>query len=192
VAFDSEGNLYATAATDGPFNAGTIFRLRYTAGAWKANVIYTFQNGADGSSPVGLTYKAPNRFFGITNGGGIFGYGTAYELTLGADGTWSKSILYNFGDSPSDGFPPTFSLVIGPSGRLYSASGAGGSLGQGTVFELAEIGGTWTERILHNFTNGTDAGNPDGGIVLDSTGNLYGVGYNGGSSGSGAVYEIKP
>lgn len=192
VAFDSDGNLYVTAGTDGPYNAGAIYRLRYTAAIWKAAVVYTFQNGADGSSPVGLTYRTPNRFFGITNGGGAFGYGTAYELTPGADGTWSKSILHNFGGFPNDGLPPTFSLTIGPSGRLYGANGAGGSLGRGTAFELAKIDGTWTERILHNFTNGADAGNPDGGIVLDSTGNLYGVGYNGGESESGAVYQIKP
>ncbi len=192
VVFDSSGNLYATASTDGSFNAGAIYRLRYTAGVWKASVIYTFQNGADGSSPVGLIYRAPNRFFGVTNGGGTYGYGTAYELTLGANGTWSKTILYNFGNSSAGALPPIFSLTVGPSGRLYSASSQGGSSGFGTAFALVQSAGIWQEKILHNFTINSDAGNPNGGVVLDGAGNLYGVGANGGTWESGAVYKITP
>jgi uncharacterized repeat protein (TIGR03803 family) len=100
--------------------------------------------------------------------------------------------LYNFGDSSADSLPPIFFLTIGPSGRLYSAGGAGGSSREGTAFELGGSGGAWREKILHDFTISSDAGNPNGGVVFDSAGNLYGVGYNGGASGSGAVYEITP
>jgi uncharacterized repeat protein (TIGR03803 family) len=190
--FDDDGNLYATAAIGGPFSAGAIYRLRYTAGDWKAALIYTFQGGTDGAAPIsGLTYRAPNRFFGVTNLGGSFGYGTAFELTFGSDGTWSKSILHDFGDSSANGLPPIFSLTIGPSGQLYGATDMGGS-GHGTTFALVESGGAWRERILHNFTISSDAGNPNGNVVLDGAGNLYGVGYNGGASGAGAVYEITP
>ncbi len=193
VVFDDDGNLYATAAISGPFNAGAIYRLRYIAGAWKAAVIYTFQGGADGVAPIsGLTYRDPGRFYGLTNLGGSFGYGTAFELTSGPDGTWSKSILHNFGGSSTGGMPPIFSLTIGPSGQLYGTTDMGGSSGYGTAFELVERGGAWGEKILHDFTIGSDAGNPNGGVVLGSAGNLYGVGYNGGASGAGAVYEITP
>jgi len=192
VAFDSSGNLYVTAATGGTQNAGAIYRLRFASGAWTGAVIYTFQGGVDGGSPSsGLTWRAPNRLFGITNEGGSFGYGTAFELTPSARGSWNKAIMHNFGGA-SDGLPPINSLTLGTSGQLYGTTQLGGGLGGGTAFELMETSGVWKERVLHNFTNRADAGNPDGGVVLDSSGNLYGEGYYGGASGLGAVYEIRP
>jgi hypothetical protein len=66
-------------------------------------------------------------------------------------------------------------------------------------FELSPSGsGTWTETILHAFAGGTDGYSPDGGLVFDASGNLYGItGIGGtgtcfGGEGCGVIYELSP
>jgi uncharacterized repeat protein (TIGR03803 family) len=54
--------------------------------------------------------------------------------------------------------------------------------------------GAWaqTERILHSFTGGSDGGSPQGGLILDGKGNLYGTAPQGGSGSTGIVFELTP
>jgi uncharacterized repeat protein (TIGR03803 family) len=85
---------------------------------------------------------------------------------------------------------------------LYGVTNQGGAyksggcenLGCGTVFKLAPgAGGKWTERVLHSFDdNAVDGWGPDGGLIMDAAGNLYGTTYSGGAYGYGAVFEITP
>jgi hypothetical protein len=63
------------------------------------------------------------------------------------------------------------------------------------VFELsppAVAGGPWTETIIHTFAGATDGQNPNGGMVIDAAGNLYGTTQNGGKCGWGEVFEESP
>jgi hypothetical protein len=48
------------------------------------------------------------------------------------------------------------------------------------------MGGNWTESILWDFGKGNDGDNPLAGLLIDSTGNLYGT-TNGGHVASGFV-----
>jgi uncharacterized repeat protein (TIGR03803 family) len=54
--------------------------------------------------------------------------------------------------------------------------------------------GAWaqTERILHSFTGSSDGGSPQGGLILDGKGNLYGTAQQGGSGSGGIVFELTP
>jgi uncharacterized repeat protein (TIGR03803 family) len=45
-------------------------------------------------------------------------------------------------------------------------------------------------KILYNFAGGTDGGTPYEGLVLDTSGNLYGTTTGGGASGIGTVFEL--
>src|SRR5437764_12645427 len=49
-----------------------------------------------------------------------------------------------------------------------------------------------TETVLHSFGNGTDGSTPRAGVVLDTTGNLYGTTQDGGSDNAGTVFKIVP
>jgi hypothetical protein len=59
---------------------------------------------------------------------------------------------------------------------------------------------TYTGTVLHTFTGKPDGGVPNGGLVADSSGNLYGTTISGGtggssqggSSGFGSVFELTP
>jgi uncharacterized repeat protein (TIGR03803 family) len=51
--------------------------------------------------------------------------------------------------------------------------------------------GSWNEKILYSFREGTDAQNPNG-LVFDSAGNIFGASELGGANGVGAVFELQP
>jgi uncharacterized repeat protein (TIGR03803 family) len=49
-----------------------------------------------------------------------------------------------------------------------------------------------TESILYSFSGGLDGGGPQGGVILDSKGNLYGTTSSGGANGVGSVFKLTP
>jgi uncharacterized repeat protein (TIGR03803 family) len=192
VAVDSHGALYVEAALSGAYNAGSVYRLALVSGLWKANVIHAFANStADGNEPSGgLVIGPPNHISGVTQAGGTHGDGVAFQLVQKGTGSWTETILHNFGDSPTDGKNPQAGLTLGPVGRLYGTAFAGGTKKSGTVFVLSDNTGAWVETTLHNFNSTTDVGFPSGGVIENSDLTLFGMGYNGGSSGMGGVYQL--
>lgn len=68
--------------------------------------------------------------------------------------------------------------------------------GTGTVFKLTPTqGGSWDETVLHNFdaANGSDGDYPEGSLILDHAGNLYGTSnLGGGHYNSGTVFQLTP
>ena len=108
-------------------------------------------------------------------------------------------VIYSFGArGPSDAASPYAPLTKDTLGNLYGTTPVGGVYGTGTVFTLVPgSNGTWKEKILHSFTNGTDGGYPMAGVILDTAGNIYGTTQQGGiessncGSGScGVVFEL--
>jgi uncharacterized repeat protein (TIGR03803 family) len=92
------------------------------------------------------------------------------------------------------GCSPVGNLVADSAGNLYG-SGDCGEFGEGVVFKLTRPvppAAAWTESVLYSFTGGADGGLPQGGLLFDAAGNLYGTTYNGGSGGWGTVFELSP
>jgi hypothetical protein len=97
-------------------------------------------------------------------------------------------------------------VIFDAGGNLYGATLNGGRYSQpyecdygcGAAFELTPgTNGEWTAIGLHDFGKGKDGVEPDGNLVFDSAGNLYGVTYEGGiqtqnclAGGCGTVFEI--
>jgi uncharacterized repeat protein (TIGR03803 family) len=95
------------------------------------------------------------------------------------------SVAHSF--AGSDGSGPLAGLVIDAQGRLYGTASGGGKYGAGVVFEALRA----NERVLYNFGNGTsDGANPQGRLVMDKTGNLYGTTFAGGISNAGTVFKL--
>jgi uncharacterized repeat protein (TIGR03803 family) len=60
------------------------------------------------------------------------------------------------------------------------------------VFKLSPAaGGGYTDTVLYAFGNGSDGGNPYGGLLADKAGNFYGT-TNSGGAGYGVVFELSP
>ena len=62
------------------------------------------------------------------------------------------------------------------------------------VAVITLAGSAWpaTYKVLYKFGSFPDAQSPQAGLVFDSSGNLYGTTFNGGTSDVGAVYELSP
>jgi uncharacterized repeat protein (TIGR03803 family) len=104
------------------------------------------------------------------------------------------SVLYSFHTSGKDGYEPYAGLVFDRAGNLYGATTTGGVYNGGTVFELSpNPNGSWTRKILHQFTLfGSGGYAPYASLVLDAAGNLYGTTAYGGSVDLGTVFELTP
>ena len=100
--------------------------------------------------------------------------------------------MYQF-KGGKDGAYPRARLIFDSAGNLYGTTGNVTSYGYGVVFKLVpNSDGSWTKHTLHQFTGGKDGANPDGGLIFDSAGNLYGTTPLGGADGYGVVFKLTP
>jgi uncharacterized repeat protein (TIGR03803 family) len=69
-------------------------------------------------------------------------------------------------------------------------------MGTGSIFELSQVNGTWTEKTLYVFKDSPDGISPFQNPVFDASGNLWGTTYGGGKTatcqGCGVIYELVP
>jgi uncharacterized repeat protein (TIGR03803 family) len=196
VVRDAAGNLYGTTVDGGEGSGcyyggcGTAFKLDASG---KETVLYSFTVGSDGESPAaGLVRDSVDNVYGTTfyggnaacNKGGNSGCGTVFTVTKSGD----ETVLYAFSGG-TDGAYPYAGLLRDAKGNLYGTTSEGGDLkcappyGCGTVFKLTKAGKL---TVLHRFTGGVDGAGPNGGLIRDPAGNLYGA--SGG--GNGRVFKL--
>ncbi len=177
---DSSGNLYGTTMGGGVNFDGTVFEV--AAGTHALTTLAAF-NETNGETPsAGLIFDAKGNLYGTTSEGGAKGDGTVFEI---AAGTHALTTLVSF--TGANGEKPGAGLVLDANGNLYGTTQQGGQHGDGTVFEIAN--GTQTLSTLVAF-KGTNGSTPDGGLMFDSSGNLFGTTLLGGTHNDGSVFEI--
>lgn len=205
---DGAGNLYGTSYSGGAYGRGIVFELTPTQnGTWTETILHSFGNGADGYGPAGgLVFDKAGNLYGTSSGGSgtaspncPTGCGTVFELFPGSNGQWTENILYNFcsqGDCV-DGSGPRGGLLLDAKGNLFGTTFSGGvpdNHNDGTVFELSPSGnGQWTHTVLYMFQSSLyDASMPNGNLIQDKSGNLYGTAPSGGSTNgnSGVVFKL--
>jgi uncharacterized repeat protein (TIGR03803 family) len=219
VIFDAIGNLYGTATEGGASGHGVVYELTpNSGGGWTQSVLYSFEGGKDGTYPdhASLIFDTAGNLYGEAAMGGKGncnwirrGCGTVFELTPNPNGTWTETVLHRFAGG-KDGGTPESTLIFDQVGNLYGttlfagggACGGNGGTGCGTVFQLIpKSGGGWKERVLLRFAAAAKKGtNSWGGLVFDTTGNLYGTTITGGGgkcqnwwgAGCGTVFELSP
>jgi uncharacterized repeat protein (TIGR03803 family) len=206
---DGAGNVYGTTLYGGNFNSGcnvsgcgVVFRLSPNqSGDWTEKVLHTFTGAKDGGYPrAGLIFDAGGNLYGATSYGGNLshchpsGCGVVFRLSANESGEWSEKVLHEF--TGEDGEAPDASLTFDAAGSLYGPTAFGGNVnyckpyGCGVVFELtSNARGSWTESVPHRF--GGTGNNPEGSLIFDESGNLYGTGGCE-SRCKGVVFEISP
>jgi uncharacterized repeat protein (TIGR03803 family) len=144
-------------------------------------------DGANGSNPGwGLIRDSQGNFYGSTCYGGASNLGTIFEM---AAGTNTITTLASF--DGTNGALPTQDLLMDSQGNLFGTTQNAGAFNHGTVFELAA--GSHTITTLGSFDVFTNGQLPDSGLVMDSSGNLFGTTPFGSSSGvyaPGTVFEV--
>jgi uncharacterized repeat protein (TIGR03803 family) len=116
-------------------------------------------------------------------------FGTTYASPA------SYKALYNFSNTNAN---PSSGLVVDADGNAYGTTFNGGGLNQsGTIYELSPTTGY---HLLYRFSpDGSFGKNPQGNLVFDSSGNLYGTTVYGGSNksachnqGCGVIFKLSP
>jgi uncharacterized repeat protein (TIGR03803 family) len=176
---DAAGNLYGT-ALGGP-GAGVLFKVDKDG---NEEVLHEFEGGAESDAAVpsgGVITDAAGNFYGVTLFGHL-GFGALYKV----DPAGTLTVLHDF-DSTSDGARPQGTLIQDADGNLYGVATEGGRKNNGTVFKLARNGAF---TVLHTFTGGKDGSGPQGTLMMDNAGNLFGSAIKGGDFDNGTVFEI--
>jgi uncharacterized repeat protein (TIGR03803 family) len=193
LSMDASGNLYGVTLVGGAGNSGVLFELKFSNGHWKELTLHSFTGGYDGNLPSGhLIFDKKGSIYGSTSfggGGGCNGgCGIVFTLALNSHGKWRETVLHVFKNNGHDGNLPLLWFNHGPN--LYGVTSGGGPFGLGTVFELLlAFDGSWVEKVLYDFTGGSDGGFPYG-LMLNS-GKLFGTATQGGPN-YGAVFELTP
>jgi uncharacterized repeat protein (TIGR03803 family) len=164
-----------------------VFKIDRTG---KETVVHSFTGGTDGANPgVALARDKQGNLYGTTYYGGAdftcsLGCGTVFKV----DTNGNESVLYSFAGTGGDGHYPYAGLVRDKQGNLYGNTQWGGAYSSGTVFKVDTNG---HESVLYSFTGaGGDGNDPDGRLVRDVKGNLYGTTEFGGAFGNGIVYKL--
>jgi uncharacterized repeat protein (TIGR03803 family) len=194
LAIDRAHNLYGMTETGGAYNGGTVFEVSPAgrgAGQWTERTLVDFPLVLGGSRG-GLTFEDAGNLFGTADD-------MIFELSP-SGGNWTYTILYTFGQNEGGVLSR---LTVDKDGNLYGTARIGGNpgcanaYGCGSVFKLTWTGSSWQKSTIYQFTGGADGGNPVGGVILDTLGNLYGVTNWGGLRNCngltcGVVYQITP
>ena len=166
--------------------------------AQSETVLYRFcslRYCADGTTPAAtLTLDGSGNLYGTAAGGNSQFYaGVVFKVSSSG----VESLVYDF-TAMTQGVAPNGALARDASGNFYGTTAGGGydqgkckkHYGCGVVYKLS--GGV--EQVLYTFKGTTDGLEPNGGLVVDASGNIYGTTYRSGTKGTGAglVFKVTP
>jgi uncharacterized repeat protein (TIGR03803 family) len=188
-------DIYGTTLGGGLNGGGRVFQIA----SGTESSIHDFQqiNGFPPLPQAGLVFDSAGSLYGATSSDSENGGGTVYQL---AAGSWGYSPIQEFSGSGFYVPGPHGTLLVscvGGNTVIYGTTFNGGDYGLGSVFELTQSGGSWNLTSLHSFQGGANDGAfPIGSLAVDSSGNLYGTTYNGGSGscigGCGIAFRLVP
>lgn len=181
-----EGDFYGVAGACGAGGYGIVYKVSKNG---EETILHNFAGAPnDGAYPsyTSLTVDQDGTFYGITSAGGRWNAGTLYKMTKEGKVT----VLHSFAGGKRDGCNPHGAPVLNDQGNLYGTTELCGTVDYGTVWRVTKAG---KETILHSFAAGAHDGQYPfvGGVIRDSSGNLYGATQEGGVSNYGVVYKIN-
>jgi uncharacterized repeat protein (TIGR03803 family) len=196
--FGKDGALYGTTFSSciaQNHDCGTVFKLKRSGSQYTETTLYNFAKGGYGNGLVaGVIFDKEGAIWGTAYyGGGEYtgNLGSVFKLTRSGSG-YTQSFVYKF-KGGSDGSNPFGGLTLGNHGMLYGTTQGGGhgNSDYGTVFTLTPSGSSYRHRVIHRFTM-SEGTNPEGSLILDKHGLLYGTATSRGSGGWGTVFKLEP
>lgn len=193
VIMDASGNLYGATGGGGSGSGfGSIYEVSPSNGGWTEKVLYSFAVSI--MSPSALVFDHVGDLVGTAQGGPQHWPDAVFALKPHPNGTWTEHSVFKFTDK--NGGNSNAAPVFDSHGNLYGTGGAGDFNG-GAVWRLSANKGVITDNYFSFCAlNCNDGSFPEGGVTLDTAGNIYGTTVAGGidcvSGGCGVVYEIVP
>jgi uncharacterized repeat protein (TIGR03803 family) len=181
ITLDKNGNLFGTtSAGTGAAAKGTVFEI--LKGTTTIKSLGSF-NGTNGQAPqAGVTFDTAGNLFGTTAIGGTSGNGTVFEI---ASGSTTLKAIFSFTGNQGSGSESA--VAVDNSGNLFGTLLDDGTFSKGAIYEIAS--GSSTVTPIADF-NGTNGASPQGDVVMDSSGNLFGTTEAGGTDNEGTIYEV--
>jgi uncharacterized repeat protein (TIGR03803 family) len=182
----SDGALYGVTSNGGAADTGTVFTLKPDGTGY--TVLHEF-SGVDSASvntggavpSASLTLGTDGLLYGVTATGGADGGGVVFRLSR--DGT-GFTVLHEFSGADDGNFPAA-ALVKDRAGNLYGTTAAGGSAGQGVLFQLQAGGTGFAPAYALQSGDGTSAA-----LVEGSSGLVYGTTADGGVYSAGELFQV--
>jgi autotransporter passenger strand-loop-strand repeat protein/uncharacterized repeat protein (TIGR03803 family) len=179
---DAAGDLFGTTPQG-------VFEIP-KAGGLITLASFTATNGP--GAAAGLVADAAGNLFGTTYAGGANSFGSVFEIAKTGSGYADMpTTLVSF--DGADGATPQAGLIVDAAGDLFGTTTGGGFYSEGTVFEIANTGGSYastpTTLVSFNVANG-DGAYPTGTLFADAAGDLFGTTEQGGANGEGTVFEV--
>jgi len=180
LVIDSAGSLYGVTYTGGTYGVGNIFKVS-ASGVFSTLYNFNPNNYSEPNSgfyPCCLVISTSGDLYGTTNQGGVFVDGEVWGGVAFKFDTATKkySVLHKFGASSSDGFVPAGPLTLASNGNLYGMTNYGGTLGNGTIFEVTPKG---VETVKYGFPDTLTY--PTSNVLRNNEGDFYGL-ANGGTT----------
>lgn len=174
----NDGFIYGVGTTEWGYD-DHIFRVLPDGSGFQSVQLHIpgFINGK-------LLKLSTGEIYGVSEGGGSPRKGIIFKVRSDFTGV---DIMYNFSDA--NGKVPLGALMEGADGFLYGTTRTGGSTLYGVIFKVLPNGQQYIK--LHEFDN-INGRFPNGGLVQDHNGYLYGVTPEGGQYKKGVLYRIKP
>jgi hypothetical protein len=203
---DANGDLFGTTSEGGAFGGlpgglgggiqggdGGVFEIKNTATGYDTTPIalasFDVTDGRD-LQRAPLIMDADGDLIGESFAGGPTNQGDIFEIANTPTGYASTpTVLTSFGST--DARAPIGGLTTDAAGDLFGTTEAGGTNGEGTVFELKKTGTAYaaTPTILVNFSGFTNE-STGSSLLIDANGDLFGTTADGGADNDGTVYEI--
>ncbi len=176
------GNLFGTTSAGGASGDGSVYRLSGADHTTLTTLVsFSITNGSKPGST--LVADAAGHLYGTTFTGGPGTYGTVFELV----GPNHDRLVTLAAFDGTNGANPVGGLTLDAAGNLYGTTQYGGPGGGGTIFELAGPTHRPLTTIASFGSNDPNGAVPQGTLLIDAAGNLFGT-TNGGADEFGGAF----
>ncbi len=174
--------LWGLTLQGGSSDNGVLYKYNIGTHSYSKKIDLSYFNG---SYPEGSLMKASNgKMYGMTQSGGMNGYGVIFEYDPSTN-IYTKKIELD----PSWGLAPYGSLMQASNGKLYGLTFRGGANDLGVLFEYNPASNTYIKKVDLSSTTGYY---PWGSLIQASNGLLYGMALFGGANSGGSLFEFDP
>ena len=191
----ADGAFYGTTASGGAIDngrsgAGTIFRITPTGGF---SSLYAFPIDDSGNVPQGSVLVSPlflgpsGILYGVASSGGVGTQANGTMFRISTDGVFAKIHDFTYPAGPSGQF------VAGADGVLYGTTQAGGSGGEGSIYQATTSGEVTLRYSFDPLRDRSEGASPEFGLTSANDGTYYGITTLGtGSTGTGTFFHFTP